>query len=435
MNESGIGLLEPGTGEQPEDFRFPENKETKQVSETGAPLDEFNFYQDRFQGMTERHNERSAEKGFSGVMKRLVDKKLLENDKPSRPDKVSKEYVIQEMAERENKDFDRRLDKERREWDEKLAPVIESLKLKRDDPENEGKKRKVLIFALGGGLRGPYGAGQVIALNEMGITADKVDVLVGASAGMADLVYYAGGPEQTYIGSSIYYDECTTKEFLDVSRVTHVMDARVAAKSMRSGEKAIDQDAIRRIPTEVYALVTPINEPNAKLVDIKSAKPDMIAPIEASMNVRLIRAPGTEVNGEQAEDGSFGSFEIQQLIDKFHPTDILVLPNIPFRKMAEFKKSTSLLEYIPNAGSPGTIKKFLSVAKELRSMLQEARDKQGVNIGVLWPPDVGLDTLDGDADLIKYGTVEAARDAIRQFGEQQPEKIDLYIPEKFRRKN
>ena len=90
------------------------------------------------------------------------------------------------------------------------------------------------------------------------------------------------------------------------------------------------------------------------------------------------------------------------------------------------------LEKLPNSGVRGVVKKFLSIAKELRNMLEEFKTTEGVNIGVLWPPDAGLDTMDADADLIKYGVVEAARETYRQFGEKQPEKVNLYIPEKFR---
>ena len=468
MGKRDIEVAKTGAGVDPESFRFPENQDPKipsqeldpaelkeilellnskdpavnataeaRISALGFPnsavFREFNFYQNRFAAMTERHNKRRG-------IDRLVDKSF-ENDKATRPKKVTKEYVMQESAERENDDRDRRLDKERREWDKKLKPVIDALKLKRDDPEGEGKKRKVLILSLGGGLKGPYGAGQAIALNEMGITADKADVLVGASAGMADLVYYAAGPEQTYIGTSMYYDECTTPEFLDVRRAVRsepIMNSKVAAGSMRHGEKAVDQKAIRRLRTEVYALVTPVDGSDVELVDIKTAEPDMIAPIEASMNVRLRNAPGTEVNGREYEDGSFGSLSIQRLIDRFQPTDILVLPQAPFRKMIEFnsKVKTNVigfpLEKLPNSGVRGVVKKFLSIAKELRNMLEEFKTTEGVNIGVLWPPDAGLDTMDADADLIKYGVVEAARETYRQFGEKQPEKVNLYIPEKFR---
>lgn len=472
MSEKGIGLLEPGTGEKPEDFRFPENQDSKtppqeldpaELKEISELLDskdpgvsaiaearinalgfpnvgvfrEFNFYQDRFQGMADRHNKRADAKGISGTLDRVADKYASKNtDKPSRPKKIANKYVMQEQAERENLDFDRRLEEERREWDERLKLVIEALRAKRDDPEGEGKKRRVLIYGLGGGMRGPYGAGQVAALNEMGFTAeilDENDALVGSSAGFDDLIYYADGLEQTYKGASIYYEECTTKEFLDMTNAKQVMNIHVVGQAMRKGEKKLDTEHLHNLKVQIHAVVNQVDGADAELVDVKTATPDMISAAEASMNVRLLKAPGIEVNGKHMEDGSFGSFPIQKLIDKFQPTDILVLPNIPFRKITELAVANPLLDRVKNEGTIGLIKKFLKIESELRKMLEEFKEHQGVNIGIMWPPDRGLDTIDADADLIKTAVVDTVRDTIKQFGEIQPEKIRLYESERFRK--
>jgi len=407
----------------------------KKLAPTGAPLEEFQFYQDRFTGMAERHNKRANAKGKRGLADRIADRQSKDGDKPTRPKRITAEYVMQEQAERENRDRERMLEEERKEWDKMLAPVIKILKQKRDNSA-ENKKQKVIIYAMGGGMRGPYGAGQVLALDEMGLTADKIDVLIGASAGMADLIYYASG--QTYIGTSMYYDECTSPEFINLSRIKQVLDVSIVGKAMRSGEKAVDQKRIMEIPTEVYALNTPVGGTDAKLVDIKTATPDMIAPIEASMNVRLLKAPGIDVNGINMEDGSFGSFEIQRLIDKFQEPGseltILVLPNIPFRKLAEVPEPNRLVNQLPDSGVLGTIKKFARISQELRKTMQDCRKKQDVNIGILWPPDRGLDTLDADPDLIKLAVADTIRDTIKQFGERQPEKVELYITEKERQR-
>ena len=39
---------------------------------------------------------------------------------------------------------------------------------------------------------------------------------------------------------------------------------------------------------------------------------------------------------------------------------------------------------------------------------------------------LGLDVLDQDPDMIKVAVKDTIRDTIRQFGEQQPEKVTLY---------
>ncbi|OGI67420.1 hypothetical protein A3A05_02235 [Candidatus Nomurabacteria bacterium RIFCSPLOWO2_01_FULL_41_12] len=416
------------------------SEELSHLSETGASKEEFDFYQNHFKGMADRHNKR---KGWE----RIVDKNILENDKPKRPKKISKEYVMQERAEMENRDFDRMLDQERREWDPDLQRVVEALKSKRDDPEGKGKKRVVVMYQLGGGLKGPAGGAVVAALHEMGITPAIFKALVGSSCGLDNEIYYADGKESTYRGISIYYEECNTKKFLDVrpGRLDQIMDVSVVEDAMREGPKALNQERIKNQPCEIHAVVTPVNSGKAKLVDVKTAvnesgKPDMIAAVKGSMNVRLFRAPGTMVNGELVEDGSFGKMELQTIIDKFKPDDpdvefsILVIPNTPFKKLEEFKASDSLLEHLPdtdliNSGSVGTFRKFQRVSAGMRDMVREFKEAKGVNIGVLWPPDTGLDTLDQDPDQMKIAVVDTIRDTVRQFGELPLEKIKIYESE------
>src|SRR3989344_3657209 len=97
-----------------ENFEPKNKKNTPKLSPTGVPLEEFDFYQNRFESMATRHNKRGRAKGMEAKMNRLADKNALNNDKRTRPSQVTKEYVIQEQAERENTEFNRRYDLEER---------------------------------------------------------------------------------------------------------------------------------------------------------------------------------------------------------------------------------------------------------------------------------------------------------------------------------
>lgn len=420
------------------------------IKETSPRDPDIEFRKKQFQKMADRHNKRgsllSRREGtrifsLTGRVDSLVDKKALNNDKPNRPKHITAEYVEQEYVARKSADIERRKDPEFREWQMVLKPVIDAFKAKRDDPEGEGEKHKVVVLILGGGMRGPYSAGQVIGLNEMGLTADKADAVVGISAGAGTGSYYMTGHEGTRRGASIFYDECDTPAFLDVSRATHMLDATIVGDAMRGEEKYLDQKAIRDSKTEFYSVVSRRESQEAELIDVKNAKPDMVAPIEASMNVPLLRAPGIKVNENSLSieyiDGGFDPLPLQQLIDKFKPTDgrdlsFLVLPNAPFARIETFSESTGPAKYLPRAGSPGTLKKFYQVTRDLRRLLESFKKEQNVNIGILWPPDRGLHTLDTDAGMIELAENDAARDTIKQFGEKQPERIKMYTPKKFR---
>lgn len=419
---------------QLENFEPKNKKNTPKLSPTGIPLEQFDFYQNRFKAMAARHNERSKAKGVEAAMNRLADKNAIDNDKKTRPKQVTEKYIIQEQAERENAEFNRQYDIELKRWQESLKPVVAAFKAKRDYPEGEGKKHRILILSLGGGMRGPYGAGQVIGLNEMELTAEKVDILYGISAGAADLAYYAGGPENTKKGASIYSDECNSPEFLSFhpKRINNMMRAvDVVGGAMRKGEKALNVDAIRNLPGEVYVQVTTVEGHEAEMINVKTATPDIISAFEASMNVPILNAPGVKVNGKEYIDGGFDPLPIQKLINKFHPTDILILPNTPFKRIEEFPFSPDWTQHLPRSGSLGSVKKFFQIASDLRHLLEDFSKREGVNIGMLWPPDRGLDVLDIDSSMIEIGVKDAAMDTIKQFGEE-PRDVELYVPEKFR---
>src|SRR3989338_8457049 len=271
-----------------------------------------------------------------------------------------------------------------REWERNAQPVFEHMKARRDDPEGEGKKYRILILILGGGMLGPYSAGQVRGLNEVGFTADKAEVIVAASAGGGTGVYYMGGPEQTKKGGSIFYDECRNPEFINLLRLKRVLNSEVITQTMRQGEKAVDKDVIRNSPAEFYVAVTrKADQKHSELINVKTAtsggKPDVIAAVGASMNVPLFRGPGVEVNEQEYIDGSFDAMPVEEIVERFKPTDILVLPNMPFGYPDAFKEG-------------------------------------------------GVTTMDTDPEKIRAAIIASARATIQAFGEKQPEQIDLYEP-------
>lgn len=416
VEQDGIGTLDPESGVSPQDFRFapetfPHQVEQKEEHEV-INITEAEFYRQHHQAIADRRN-----RGLRRLSRR-----------------VTAEDVAAEFEQLRQADLERRNHPEYQEWQKMLQVVLEHFKAKRDDPEGEGKNYRILIFALGGGMRGPYGAGDVAGLNEVGLTADKADILAGISAGAANLIYYAGGKLHTLRGAAIYYYQCATKAFLNVlGRPQHMMDSRVVIDVMRQGPQAVDQETVRKGP-EFYAGITPKDDPHApvEFADIKKSKPDLITPVGASMNVPILFAPGIKVNtgGLTIEyiDGAFGELPLEELTERFGPTDILVLPNIPFQRVEDFKPTGSWVERLPRSGSVGTIRKFLQVAGELRKSLEFFEKEKGVNIGMMWPPNRGLETLNNDPDVVQLGIYDTIKDTIEQCGEKIPDYIEMYLP-------
>jgi len=234
---------------------------------------------------------------------------------------------------RDNADFEKRRTQEFKEWHRMLEIVVENLKKKRDDPEKEGKKIRPLLLILGGGMQGPYGAGQVIALGRMGFR-DKFDTVVGISAGAADAAYFLSANEesdkQTLLGTSLYYKELATKKFLNFLRLKQIMNVGYAVGLMKEGEKALDTDAIIKGHSEFYVQATNSTTKEPELINGKTAKQGVVQAIEASMALPWVYGKEIEVDDGKYVDGAFEPVPIQKVIERFNPTDVLILPNMSY---------------------------------------------------------------------------------------------------------
>lgn len=387
----------------------------KEKNKERIKITEAEFYRRRYQAIAERRN-----KSISNRIKRR---------------EFTAEDVKTEFDRFREVDLESRKHPEYQEWGEALKETLKVWRSRRDSTWENGKKPKVVLFSPGGGMKGSEAAGSFIAFNKLGFTAKKtIDAFAGISALGAGVLYYAAGTFQTLKGAAIFYYQCATKEFLNYYRVHHVLKAPdVVGGAMRRGPQAVDQDAVRDGP-DVYVGATPQDNPHMPMewIDIKKAKPDMIAPAEASMNVPLLAAPGIKVNAGGLSvnyiDGAFSELPIEELIEKFHPDVLLVCPNTPFQPMKEFKETSKFVDVLPSAGTLGSVKKFLKSADEVRKTLDFLKKEKGVNIGMFWPPNRGIEPTTTDPDIIQLAMYDTIKDTIQQCGEELPESIEMYSP-------
>lgn len=384
---------------------------------------EFDFHQERFNKMAREHAERS-------IIKKVIDWNV----------KMSPKDFAHAEALRDDADFERRKDIEFQAWEKNLKVVVGNLLEKRDQRNLDGTERKdirPLLLILGGGMKGPYGAGQAL-LGLPAVGLDKVfDTVVGISAGAATAAYFVGGGEQAPKGASIFYEECTAGEFIKPERVRQIMNIDVVTDAMSLGEKAVDQKAVLDSKTEFYVGVTRKEDWQSELINAKTAKPGMITAVGASMAVPLLYRKAIEVNGEKYVDGAFDPMPIEKIIKQFNPTDILVLPNTPFDRMDAFELTPG--EYLiaefahrtGSLGSLGTTEKFLRVKEEIRKSLEYIQHQSKVNIGILWPPDSNLSNLTTDPDKVEAAVIESARGVIKEFGAEQPREIGSFHSRKL----
>jgi len=203
---------------------------------------------------------------------------------------------------------------------------------------------------------------------------------------------------------------------------------RHLGRAWRSGPKALDTDAISNSRTKLRVAVSKKDQGKVSWVDVKTAKPDMVSALEATGNIPFFKGEGIEVNGEMCYDGSFAQIDLEEIIKMSGATDIIILPNKPFEEMDKIGASflpPSVMNKIPNTGSIGIFKKFLEVSKELKKVLKDAKETEGVNIAVLWPPDSGIGNTTMNVDDLKASIYESARATFKAFGEEVQD-VQLY---------
>jgi predicted acylesterase/phospholipase RssA len=350
--------------------------------------------------------------------------------KPLFGDKPTAEDVMRTEADADHKDFENRQHEEFEAWQQNLDRVKESFLERAQNPES---KKKTLIMMMGGGMRVGYTAGQVLGLNEIGLTADKVDVVIGASSGSVVASAYVAGPEQTRKSVAMFRGPLSSSDFINASfkRLVqgNVIDLQFAKGLMNTGDFAFDEDAIKQAPTELYYAVTE-NSPESgysqvEFLDSKKL-PSLTEGIVASMSIPGVTGPVPEIQGETYYDGAFNPLPIFDILEKFPDvTDIMILPQMPFQPMDDIKPSSveKGMASLAGAASLDLFEKMLLSRKELRTVLGKITETSHVNIGIMWPPAGELSTTNIDGDLATAAVLESARDTIAQFGGIQPEHI------------
>jgi predicted patatin/cPLA2 family phospholipase len=367
----------------------------------GSQPSESSFHQARF--------ERSAEEANESLLIRYGLK-----------EGVTAYDKAYEEALRDNADFDRRRSKEFELWQKNLSVVIDRLKEKIHSPEAH-LDTKACLLVLGGGMKAARSVGQAMALYEIGL-GQAFDSVIGVSAGSGVAVGFVEGRSGLDKIASMYFEECGTKEFINYKRIHKVLDPSIIAKTMRTGPKAIDTVAINKSDTKLYVAATNAFTGEIELIDTKTASPDMVAACEASAAIPLFQDP-VLVNGNSYIDGALNQFPLEEVIEKFSPTDILVLPStsFSFSNNLEYNDSEHAilwgLSMMGSLGSNGSAsaEDIIRSKERLRIFLDQISQINHVNIGVLWPPEVEVSNFTTNPDTLKAAVLECAQETMKEF--------------------
>lgn len=347
--------------------------------------------------------------------------------------------------EREYQELFRENFEEHEKWQKNLKEVVNAMKRKRDALQEvvQDMKRKrgyreearMLFIVLGGAMQGPYGVGQMDALLEMAYMTRNVsakDAFLGMSVGATTCAFGLAGKKQALLGTSYFYRICTKKEFLNFLRIHKVVDVSVIEKAMRNPATQLDVDAVRKQPAQFFVQAFNENKKEPEFIDAKDPNIDMIDALHASMAIPFIYDEVVAINGRKFTDGAFNDpLPIVRAIEKFKPTHLLILPNMPFNQLPPGQPGTAekwFMKLSPDKGFLGFVRKILANRQAVRQSLELIQKQKNVKIGVFWPSDMGLDLLTQDGIKIKSAIKQAAKETFALFGE--PERfLKLYEQE------
>ncbi|WP_317620105.1 patatin-like phospholipase family protein [Streptomyces sp. CBMA156] len=186
-------------------------------------------------------------------------------------------------------------------------PVLGILRARRDSgslPGSRADGARVALAVEGGGMRGVVSAAMLCQLEDHGFK-NAFDVVYGCSAGGINGAYFLAG--NTWYSLSIYYDDLTTRRFVDFSRALQrkpILNLDYSFEHVMERVKPLDYAAVIASPARLAVPVTDVDALRTVVLRDFSSKEELKTALRASAWLP-IAVPGTArtSDGRRAVDG------------------------------------------------------------------------------------------------------------------------------------
>ncbi|MFP5389299.1 MAG: patatin-like phospholipase family protein, partial [Thermoleophilia bacterium] len=186
-------------------------------------------------------------------------------------------------------------------------PVLELLSgriAQRSKPGHREEEARLALVIEGGGMRGVIAGGMVSALDELGLQ-DAFDLVIGTSAGALAGAFFLA--HQTHMGTSIYYEDLTGREWLDYRRA--LRGSPIVALDYLLDEIMVNHkvlDCARVLASEVpfYSVATRVPDYEAEVLGGFKSDQELISALRASARIPLVAGKPVPLGSGQYIDGS-----------------------------------------------------------------------------------------------------------------------------------
>jgi predicted patatin/cPLA2 family phospholipase len=190
-------------------------------------------------------------------------------------------------------------------WDAE-HPVLALLRQRRSEGSRPGKRNDAFKLGLaveGGGMRGVVSAAMLTALDDQGFF-NAIDSVYACSSGAINAAYYLAGG--TWFPLSIYFDDLTTLEFVNVKRAftkRPILNIDYAFDEVLDKIKPLDYAAILESQVQLHIAITLVDEMKTFVTGKLDTEADLRSALKASSWLPVALKGTTTYAGKRAVDG------------------------------------------------------------------------------------------------------------------------------------
>jgi predicted patatin/cPLA2 family phospholipase len=210
-------------------------------------------------------------------------------------------------------------------------PVLQTLRKRRTAgslPGHRDDDCRIALAVEGGGLRGVVSAAMLQALEDLGLR-DCFDGVYACSSGAVNASYFLVG--ETWYPVSIYYDDLTSKKFLDFGRVLRgrpMMSPSYALDTVVHTIKPLDYAAVLASPVPLHVMITNVDALRTEVIDSFTSPEDFRQALRASIWLPIAVPGATPFRDYRAVDGGVLTAHAFQVIPDDY-THVLSLSTRP----------------------------------------------------------------------------------------------------------
>jgi predicted patatin/cPLA2 family phospholipase len=186
-------------------------------------------------------------------------------------------------------------------------PVLDLLAKRIADgsaPRHRSDEARLALVIEGGGMRGVVAGGMVTALDELGLQ-EAFDLVIGTSAGALAGAFFLAS--QTHMGTSIYYEDLTGREWLDYRRALRgspIVALDYLLDELMVNHKVLDCARVRYSDVPLYSVATRVPDYVPEVLGDFKTDEELICALRASARIPIVAGKPVSLRGSRYIDGS-----------------------------------------------------------------------------------------------------------------------------------